>query len=147
MKERIFDNEWSFVGVNTKEYSHCYHNYPAMMIPQIARRLIKEYAPENTKLIFDPYCGTGTTMVEAKLANINSSGTDLNPLAQLIARTKVKSYNIEQVLKYKNLLSDEIFKYNFNSNGETNELFNFKNIDYWFSEKVIKEVSFILNKI
>lgn len=147
MKERIIDNDWSFVGVNTKEYSHCYHNYPAMMIPQIARRLIKEYAPENTKLIFDPYCGTGTTMVEAKLANINSSGTDLNPLAQLIARTKVRNYNIEQVQKYKNLLSDEIFKYNFNSNDEKNELFNFKNIDYWFSKKVIKEISFVFNKI
>jgi len=147
MKERIIDNEWSFVGVNTKEYSHCYHNYPAMMIPQIARRLIKEYAPKNTELIFDPYCGTGTTMVEAKLANINSSGTDLNPLAQLIARTKVKNFNIEKILKYKNLLSDEIFKYTFNSNDEAYELFDFKNIDYWFSKKVIKEVSFILNKI
>ena len=146
MEQRIIDNEWSFVGVNTKEFTHCYHNYPAMMIPQIARRLIKEYAPNDTKLIFDPYCGTGTTLVEAKLANINSTGTDLNPLAQLIARSKVKNYDIEKITNAKNLLSEESFKFSFNPvNGI--DLFQFKNIEYWFSENVIKEISFLLDLI
>ena len=146
MKQRIIDNKWSFVGVNTKEFTHCYHNYPAMMIPQIARRLIKEYAPKDTKLIFDPYCGTGTTLVEAKLANINSIGTDLNPLAQLIARTKVRNYDIEKVIASKNLLSEESFKFSFNLVSNI-ELFKFKNIEYWFSKNVIKEISFLLNLI
>jgi len=146
MEQRIINNEWSFVGVNTKEFTHCYHNYPAMMIPQIARRLINEYAPKNTKLIFDPYCGTGTTLVEAKLANINSTGTDLNPLAQLIARSKVRNYNIEKITNAKNLLSEEGFKFSFNLQNKV-DLIKFKNIEYWFSENVIKEISFLLNLI
>ena len=146
MKQRIIDNEWSFVGVNTKEFTHCYHVYPAMMIPQIARRLINEYAPKDTKLIFDPYCGTGTTLVEAKRANINSIGTDLNPLAQLIARAKVKNYNIEKITASKNLLSEESFKFSFNLVDDI-DLFKFKNIEYWFSKSVIKEISFLLNLI
>ncbi len=146
MEQRIIDNEWSFVGVNTKEFTHCYHNYPAMMIPQIARRLIKEYAPKNTKFIFDPYCGTGTTLLEAKLVNINSTGTDLNPLAQLIARTKVQNYDIDKIIDSKNLLSEESFKFSFNLINNI-DLFQFKNINYWFSENVIKEISFLLNII
>ena len=146
MEQRIIDNEWSFVGANTKEFTHCYHNYPAMMIPQIARRLINDYAPKDTKLIFDPYCGTGTTLVEAKLANINSAGTDLNPLAQLIARSKVKNYNVEKIIKAKDLLSEESFKFSFNIQNEVN-LYKFKNIEYWFSKNVIKEISFLLNLI
>ena len=50
-----------------------------MMIPQIARTLIEEYRPEGKlDLILDPYMGSGTTLVEASLAGINSVGTDLN---------------------------------------------------------------------
>ncbi|MEA3496739.1 MAG: class I SAM-dependent methyltransferase [Bacteroidota bacterium] len=146
MEQRIIDNEWSFVGANTKEYTHCYHNYPAMMIPQVARRLIEIYAPKNTKLIFDPYCGTGTTLLEAKLANIDSIGTDLNPLAQLIARAKVKNYNVNKIIASKELISEESFKFSFNLIDNV-DLIKFKNIEYWFSEKVIKEISFLLNLI
>jgi hypothetical protein len=32
-------------------------NYPAMMIPQVAERLLSKYA-DNAELLFDPYCGT-----------------------------------------------------------------------------------------
>ena len=31
--------EWDFRDANTKEYTHSFHIYPAMMIPQIAREL------------------------------------------------------------------------------------------------------------
>ena len=39
-----------------------------MMIPQVARRLIDKYG-KKSKLLFDPYCGTGTSLVEANLKN------------------------------------------------------------------------------
>lgn len=37
MYRREYTSDWDFRDSNTKEYTHCYHNYPAMMIPQIAR--------------------------------------------------------------------------------------------------------------
>ena len=83
MYNRVIDNRWSFRDANTKELTHCYHTYPAMMIPQVARSLINEYKPGGKlEIIFDPYMGSGTTLVEAALAGINAIGTDLNPLAQ-----------------------------------------------------------------
>ena len=42
MYPRTYSSEWDFKNVNTKEYTHGYHNYPAMMIPQIARKLLNE---------------------------------------------------------------------------------------------------------
>ena len=39
--KKYVDTTWNFKTANTKEYTHCYHNYPAMMISQIANRLIK----------------------------------------------------------------------------------------------------------
>lgn len=72
MYKRTIDNRWSFKGSNTKEYTHCYHTYPAMMIPQIARTLIEEYIPqEGAKLILDPYMGSGTSLVEASIKGID----------------------------------------------------------------------------
>ena len=47
MYPRTYSSEWDFKNVNTKEYTHGYHNYPAMMIPQIARKLLNEYRPEG----------------------------------------------------------------------------------------------------
>ena len=94
LTETNFGNTWDFATVDTKEYTHCYHNYPAMMIPQIARRLIKDYG-SSANVLFDPYCGTGTSLVEARLFSINSIGTDLNPLARLLSRAK-KSTNAQK---------------------------------------------------
>ena len=41
------DETWDFVKADTKEYTHCLHNYPAMMIPQIARELLNRYGTPN----------------------------------------------------------------------------------------------------
>lgn len=55
MYPRTYSSEWDFKNVNTKEYTHGYHNYPAMMIPQIARKLLNEYRPEgHFGLLFEP---------------------------------------------------------------------------------------------
>lgn len=136
------DYRWDFIGENTKEYTHGYHTYPAMMIPQIARTLLEEFSDENTKLLFDPYVGSGTSLVEAKLKKINSIGTDLNPLARLISKTKTEKIPI-------NFLMSEIYNYkkNFiNSNNYKNtspKIQVFSIIDTWFKENVKIELGYI----
>ena len=55
------DETWDLPKADTKEYTHCFHTYPAMMIPQIARKLLKRYGMEGRWLL-DPYCGTGTSL-------------------------------------------------------------------------------------
>ncbi|MEM2991050.1 MAG: DNA methyltransferase, partial [Halobacteria archaeon] len=61
------DEDWTFKEANTHEYTHGLHPYPARMCPQIARKLIKLYSKPKD-IIFDPFCGSGTVLVEAKLA-------------------------------------------------------------------------------
>ncbi len=34
------DKSWDFRTANTKQLTHCFHRYPAMMIPQVAGILI-----------------------------------------------------------------------------------------------------------
>ena len=80
---------WDFKEADTKEYTHGFHTYPAMMIPQIARRLIYLYG-KNAKTLLDPFMGSGTSLVEASLLpHIKEAyGFDLNPLAYLISKAK-----------------------------------------------------------
>ena len=59
---------WEFREADTKEYTHNMHTYPAMMIPQIARRLIYLYG-KNAESILDPFVGSGTSLVESSLVS------------------------------------------------------------------------------
>ncbi|MBC8485197.1 MAG: DNA methyltransferase, partial [Bacteroidetes bacterium] len=141
----IDDTEgWEYRNSNTKEFTHCLHAYPAMMIPQIPRRLLNYYVKSKEALLFDPYCGTGTSLVEALLFGINCIGTDINPLAQLIAC--VKTTPIDPVIikfqidNFKEFIDKESFIL-------TSEQINREFIDKWFKQVTIDKLLHIKNYI
>ncbi len=127
------DETWDFRTANTKQYTHCFHSYPAMMIPQVAGRILDEFG-DKAKLLFDPYCGTGTSLVEANLRGINAIGTDINPLARLIAKVKTTIIPIELLDSYIKDFESFVFSILLGKNEITPTIPNFKNIDYWFKE-------------
>ena len=143
--ERIISDSWDFTTANTKEYTHSYHTYPAMMIPQIARRLIEDYKTADTQLIFDPYCGSGTSLVEAKLQGIPSIGTDLNPLARLLSTVKSNVYDVTKLRQARSFFITKLFT-NYHSSINI-ELPTFDNMDYWFSKEVIHKLAYIKDLI
>jgi SAM-dependent methyltransferase len=65
--------------------------------PRIPRRLIEEWIPPRTTIL-DPFCGSGTTLIEAKLSGRPSIGVDLNPLAVALAQAKVQPISLDDVL-------------------------------------------------
>ncbi len=137
------DNSWDFRNSDTKELTHCFHAYPAMMIPQIARRLLKKYG-SSAKTLFDPYCGSGTSLVEANVKNINAIGTDLNPLARLIAKTKTTPIDIQTLDLYLKDFSDYSFNLLFNiQKSDSIVIPHFSNIDFWFNASAKKYLSLI----
>lgn len=144
---KSIDESWDFRKSNTKEYTHCFHPYPAMMIPQVARRIIENYGSKS-KILFDPYCGTGTSLVEANLKGINAIGTDINPLARLIASTKTTKTDI-QVL---DLFLYDFMNYFFSINFQIDKIKSvvipqIKNIDFWFSRSIQKKLGILLGYI
>ncbi len=145
--KKFVDESWDFRKANTKEFTHCFHSYPAMMIPQVARRIIENYG-KRAKLLFDPYCGTGTSLVEANLAGINAIGTDLNPLARLIATAKTTKIDIQILDLFLYDFNNYIFSLNFGlQNSKSIIIPEIKNIDYWFSKTVQQKLGLILGYI
>ena len=60
------DESWDFRKDFTKYSNHGFHTYPAMMIPQVARRLIQMYGKDK-EVLLDPFMGSGSALLEAKL--------------------------------------------------------------------------------
>ncbi len=136
LEKKYIDQSWDFEDANTKTLTHCFHSYPAMMIPQVAARLIEKYG-KNAILLFDPYCGTGTSLVEANVRNINAVGTDLNPLARLIAKAKTTTINIKTFDLYLKDFNDWLFSLRFGIRRNNSIIIpKFDNIDYWFTKDV-----------
>lgn len=134
---------WDFTASNTtRNLTHGFHPYPAKMIPQVAGQIIDEYAP-NAKTIFDPFCGTGTTLLEANFRGINAIGFDLNPLALLIAKSKTDVLKYETLEEYFREFHDFIYEIRFNKSRPIVTPPRFQNIDYWFGKKVQRDIEIV----
>lgn len=71
---------------------------------------------------FDPFSGSGTTLLASRMANLNSFGIDVNPISVLVAKVENEQYTPEDIIqveeelkKFKNLeISEEILQTSFN---------------------------------
>ncbi len=127
---RRIDYSWDYRGENTKTYTHGIHTYPAMFIPQVARRLLETYSKEGDT-ICDIFCGSGTALVESKVLNRNAYGIDLNPLAIFLAKAKTMPINPQKLTKEYIALLGKLEKI---KDSEIKKP-EFKNLDFWFKEK------------
>src|SRR6266700_2933928 len=84
------DDDWSFASLKPSKTSwgpHGYHRYPAKFIPQLVRRLIDSYSLSGD-LVGDTFVGSATTAIEALRSGRRFWGSDINPVALIIGRTK-----------------------------------------------------------
>lgn len=91
LPELLSEVDWTFEDADTQYLTHGLHKYPARMIPQIPDGLLSalETAGFNSnQIVLDPFCGSGTSLVEANLHNHSAIGFDINPFACQLSRAK-----------------------------------------------------------
>jgi DNA modification methylase len=125
--------DWSFPQSSSKRSIHSIHPYPAKFIPEIPRELIKLYAPPKGTCILDPFCGSGTTLVEAQSSGYESIGIDLNPIACLISRVKTRCAPLNIIGKAKNVLLEA-------NKVDASDVVGIPNVDHWFKESVKRRI-------
>ncbi len=133
-------SDWTFNGAATRDLTHCYHDYPARMIPQIARRLTELFG-NGVGTLFDPYCGTGTSLVEGRIRGFDVVGTDLNPLARLIAAGKLSVVNLEKLDIH--LEKWNLFARKAPTSSEIPKIEGIDRLDFWFKPNVIENLAAI----
>ncbi len=149
-EKKFVDTSWDFRNEYTKFSTHGYHTYPAMMIPQIARRLIRTYG-KNAKVLLDPFMGSGTALLEGVLhPNFKKSyGIDINPLALLISKVKTTAIEPQKLWgEYHNLVKNCLAeKEEVSFKQKKIETPKFYNINFWFKPEVIVDLSIIKQNI
>ena len=129
------------------KHVHRLHPYLGKFIPQLVEVFLKKYFKEG-QTILDPFLGSGTTLIEANLLNMNSVGIELSEFSHLIAQVKIQKYNLE-------LLEKEIIDIlqktkEFSQKIQKNQKSLFENWDFkpseyfktWYHLKAIKEIYF-----
>src|SRR5438477_3762612 len=75
------------------ESPHNLYKYPARFAPSFAREVIKAFSKEGD-LVLDPFCGGGTTLLEAMSLERRTAGMDVSSLATFIARAKTTPISV-----------------------------------------------------
>lgn len=122
--------------------THLLHPYPAKLLVHIPYFFLNNdiiSKPGETGL--DPFCGSGTVLLESILAGRNCWGVDANPLAQLISEVKVTKYDCEKLRHY---LPDLVAAQSISIGVKVPEVVN---INHWFSNAVQQQLSSLLASI
>lgn len=83
---------------NTRYFAHGIHEYKGKFNPQIVRAIMNICGADAHSLILDPFCGSGTSLLEAQLQGCEAFGIDVNPMAAFIAKTKTNIiFNKEEI--------------------------------------------------
>src|SRR3546814_17423566 len=81
---------WSSKKRDRSDSAHSIFQYPAMMVPIVQRRLlgaVLEACPD-IQSVYDPFVGSGPSLVSGMHYGLNAYGNDINPLAVLISRVR-----------------------------------------------------------
>lgn len=78
------------------KHVHRLHPYLGKFIPQLVEIFLRKYfKPGQT--VLDPFCGSGTTLVQANELGIHSIGYDISSFNVLLSRVKTAKYNLDKV--------------------------------------------------
>jgi len=140
--------DWNFPGSNTFHNTvHALHYFPGNYIPQIPAHLIQILSDEG-HVVYDPFCGSGTTGVEAIRLGRQSLQSDINRTSVLISEAKLIAFtdhkigqdlfNLLDEIMLSNLLTFDKFKYSTDNSSK---------IERWFHKHTYNQLSFLWDKI
>ena len=69
---------------------HDWYRFVLSYPPHLVKNYLGNFKIDRRHCVLDPFCGTGTTLVECKKNNITSIGIEANPVVQLMAETKTR---------------------------------------------------------
>ncbi len=122
--------------------THLLHPYPAKLLMHIPFFfLANSILSRQGDVVADPFCGSGTVLLEAQLARRRAIGADSNPLAQLLTTVKTSPVPVLTLDSATDHLLDRIPKESQNGTPDV------VNLAYWFYPHVIRQLQCLYEAI
>lgn len=115
--------------------THLLHPYPAKLLMHIPFFfLANSLLSRKGDLVADPFCGSGTVLLEAQLAGRVPIGADVNPIARLITRVKTTPILASALDKASDCLFERISSVSYTTVPDV------INLEHWFHSHVIRQL-------
>lgn len=112
-KEKLGDDiDWhlsfeQFKEAATTKHVHRLHPYKGKFIPQLVEYFLDNHKDEFKKeiyfqkgdIILDPFCGSGTTLVQANELGMHAIGVDISAFNSLISNVKIGKHDLDDLKK------------------------------------------------
>lgn len=116
---------------NPNKYTHSYFKYPCKFIPEIPKWAILNFSKPGD-IVFDPFAGSGTTLVESILNDRIGLGTEIDQVAKLLIKTKTTRLTTSELAETEQHFNNIIKCVN--SDKSSLIIPKINNIDHWYNE-------------
>jgi len=138
------DISFDFNGEDTSYLTHSFHPYPAKFPPQLPRHLLAKFAKPG-ETVLDPFCGSGTTLVEARLQGVHSVGIDINGLACLLSKVKstpLSQKELQTITQTFQAIEEESLLWQMGRRRKI-QIPQIEGLAHWFQSNVAEELAFV----
>lgn len=91
--------------------AHRWYRFVLSFPPHLVRHYAQEFGLDASSTLLDPFCGTGTTLVEAKKLGVPSAGIEAHPFTAFAAAAKVDwSPDPDELLEHATGIAEEARK-------------------------------------
>lgn len=124
--------------------THMLHPYPAKLLSHIPIFFLSaERFSTVGDLVLDPFCGSGTVLLESVLSGRVGIGADSNPFARVLTEAKVTEYQLPKLRRASAALLQRLSA----ADQRYSEIPEFPNRDYWFHPRVAKDLARLLAEV
>lgn len=124
-KEKLGDDlNWAlsfseYKESETTKHVHRLHPYKGKFIPQLVEYFLDDHTDKFKKEVFfkpgdiilDPFCGSGTTLIQANELGMHAVGIDISSFNALISNSKISKYDLIDVKKTADKITKELKKF------------------------------------
>ena len=133
------DLNWSlsfseYKELETTKHIHKLHSYKGKFIPQLVEYFLDQHTDnfkikpffKQNDIVLDPFCGSGTTLIQANELNLHSIGIDVSIFNTFLTNTKIKKYDIDDIEFYVDNITKKLKKFRGENNNNNNAVFEKK---------------------
>ena len=126
----------------TTKHVHRLHPYKGKFIPQLVEYFLDDHTDDFKKevyfqegdIVLDPFCGSGTALVQANELGMHAVGIDISFFNSFISNCKVDKYDVQEIVQHTNLITLKL------------KSFLQQHCTLEFEEELLKELNVFNNK-